>query len=231
MRPLNILTEAQAGQTISFIYRGGSTLYMPGSRTVKVDKVEDGRVHGYDQSRPEGDNYRQYKKNNAFNVVVLEEAPEPVPVAVSAEAACECACGSRDELSDSDEIDAMMRMLGILPPEGPMVESRVNFVDARIAIKEAVEDASSEDLACHYRNIVVATPQSSVNFDPETGELVILQPERKILAEISARIGDETLEIAMDNLGKKTILHNGEEISDVDDVSELVEKMGDSLRL
>ena len=224
MRPINSLTDAQPGQIINFLYRGGSTPFTPGPRAVRVENVEDGRVHGYDMHRPEGNNFRQYKAVNASCVAVAEEAPEPVPAEAGCGEGCSCESGN------PAEIEEMMRMLGILPEDTPMDESRLSFVDAREAIQDAVDECDGDDLALYYRNIVSGRP-SRVTFDEETGELVVLTPERKVIAEISARIGDETLHIEMDNLGKKTILRDGEEVSNECDVRELVIKMGESLRL
>ena len=222
MRPLNTLTDAQPGQEIRFLYRGGSTPHTPGYRNVKVDKVEDGRVHGYDLNQPEDNNYRQYKPDNAQAVQVVEEAPVPVP----AEVACDCESPCLPEIADDPSVRDMMRMLGLpVSDEGPMEETRVNFVKARQEIVDAINEAEGEDLAYYYLNIMSNLRSARVAFDAETGELVIRMPERKVVGEIDARIGDKTLHIEMDNRGQQTVLRNGEEVPNAD-VPEIVAELG-----
>jgi len=233
MRQLNSLLEAQPGQKIRFLYRGGSTPYTPGYRNVVVDRVEDGRLHGIDQDQPEDDNYRQYRPHNAQSIWVVEEAPAPTPVA--AEAACDCESPCLPEipadLADDPGVRDMMRMLGIGPrDEGPMEETRVSFVEARQQIVDAVNACESEDLACYYRNIVVKLRESDVVFDEDTGELIVRQPERKVLCEIDARIGDDVLHLEFDNRGGKTASRNGEPLPEAE-VPEAIEDMTRSIVL
>lgn len=59
------------------------------------------------------------------------------------------------------------------------IVNRVSFIDVRRAIEAKIQDLTSEDLAKLYEQYVVGDDQIDVEFDVETGDVVVSEPEIK----------------------------------------------------